>query len=156
MTTEGTETAFADTDGVGDGGLPRFSNDHPVAADGQLVYAEESYAIRGAIFEVYKTLGNGYLEEVYQKALEEELRLRAIPFAAQRPLRVVYKGRHCGDYVPDLICYDKIIVELKAVEALHERHKAQVMNYLKATGFRLGLLVNFGAYPKAAILRIAN
>ena len=122
----------------------------------KLIYEEETYAIRGAIFEVYKTLGNGYLEEVYQNALEEELRLRNIPFAAKRPLRVFYKGRDCGVYVPDFICYDKIIVEIKSVDLLHEKHRAQVMNYLKTTGFKLGLLVNFGSYPTVAISRIAN
>ena len=118
-----------------------------------LIYEEETYAIRGAIYEVYKSLGTGYLEEVYQNALEEELSLRHIPFVAKKALTVRYKGRDCGLYEPDIICFDKIIVELKAVETLHEKHSAQLMNYLKATGFKLGLLVNFCAYPKVDIRR---
>ena len=122
--------------------------------DEKLIYEEETYAIRGAIFEVYKTLGDGYLEEVYQNALEEELKLRGVPFVAKKQLHIMYKGRDCGLYEPDFICCDKIIVELKAVETLHPKHSAQLMNYLKATGHKLGLLVNFCAYPKAEIRRI--
>ena len=121
----------------------------------KLIYEEESYAIRGAVFEVYKTLGNGYLEEVYQNALEEELKLRKIPFAAKKPLHIMYKGRDCGKYEPDFICYDKIILELKAVEAIHEKHIAQTMNYLTATGYKLGMLINFCAYPQVYIKRVA-
>ena len=123
------------------------------AMNEQLLYEDESYAIRGAIYEVYKTLGSGHLEEVYQNALEEELRIRGIAFEAKKPLHVFYKGRDCGLYEPDLVCCGKIIVELKAVEALHPKHEAQLMNYLKATSRRLGFLVNFGSYPKADIRR---
>ena len=119
--------------------------------EAELIYKDETYAIRGAVYEVYKTLGNGYLEEVYQNALEEELALRHIPFHAKKMLKVCYKGRDCGVYQPDVICFDKIIVEIKAVEALHEKHSAQLMNYLKATGLKLGLLVNFCAYPRVDI-----
>ena len=122
--------------------------------DEKLIYAEETYAVRGAIFEVYKTLGDGYLEEVYQNAMEEELKLRSIPFVAKKELHIMYKGRDCGLYMPDLVCFGKIIVELKAVETLHPKHSAQLMNYLKATGHKLGLLVNFCAYPKVDIRRI--
>ena len=121
--------------------------------DTNLIYEDETYAIRGAIYEVYKSLGTGYLEEVYQNAIEEELTLRHIPFVAKKSFGISYKGRDCGFYEPDFICFDKIIVEIKAVEALHEKHSAQLMNYLKATGFRLGLLVNFCAYPKVDIRR---
>jgi len=119
----------------------------------KLIYEEESYAIRGAIFEVYKTLGSGFLEDVYQLALAEELKLRNIPFEAKKPLRIMYKGKDCELYEPDLICYEKIIVELKAVESLHPKHEAQLMNYLSATGYKLGLLVNFGAEPTVDIRR---
>ena len=122
--------------------------------DEKLIYEEETYAIRGAIFEVYRILGDGYLEEVYQNALEEELKLRNVPFAAKQKLHIMYKGRDCGLYEPDLTCFDKIIVELKAVENLHPKHSAQLMNYLRATGHKLGLLVNFCAYPKVDIRRI--
>ena len=120
----------------------------------KLIFEEETFAIRGAIFEVYKTLGDGYLEEVYQNALEEELKLRGIPFEAKKELHIYYKNRDCGLYEPDFICLGKIIVELKAVEALHPKHSAQLMNYLRATGHKLGLLVNFCAYPKVDIRRI--
>ena len=121
----------------------------------KLIYEEETFAIRGAVFEVYKTLGDGYLEEVYQNALEEELKLRGIPFVAKKELHIIYKGHDCGLYEPDFICFDKIIAELKAVETLHPKHSAQLMNYLRATGHKLGLLVNFCAYPKVDIRRIA-
>ena len=120
----------------------------------KLLYENETFAIRGAIYEVYKTLGVGYLEEVYQNALEQELQLRGIPFAAKKELHIMYKGRDCGLYEPDFICYDEIIVELKAVEALHQKHSAQLMNYLKATGIKLGMLVNFCSYPKVDIRRL--
>ena len=120
----------------------------------KLIYEDETFAIRGAIFEVYKTLGDGYLEEIYQNALEEELKLRGVPFVAKKQLHIMYKGRDCGLYEPDFICYDKIIVELKAVESLHPKHSAQLMNYLRATGHKLGLLVNFCSYPKVDIRRI--
>ena len=106
--------------------------------DTKLIYEDETYAIRGAIYEVYKSLGTGFLEEVYQNALEEELTLRNIPFVAKKELKVRYKGRDCGLYEPDFICFDKIIVELKAVESLHAKHSAQLLNYLKATSFKLG------------------
>ena len=122
--------------------------------DKNLIYDEETFAIRGAIYEVYKTLGAGYLEEIYQNALEEELSLQHIPFVAKKALRINYKGRDCGLYEPDFVCYDKIIVEIKAVETLHDKHAAQLHNYLKATGYRLGLLVNFCAYPRADIRRL--
>ena len=123
----------------------------------ELIYPTESYSIRGAIYEVYKVLGPGFLEEVYQNALEEEFGLRAIPFEAKKRLHIQYKGRDCGDYyAPDFICHGKIIVEIKSVETFHERHRAQLMNYLRATGFRLGFLVNFSSYPRVTIHRIAN
>ena len=122
----------------------------------KLVFEEESYAIRGAVYEVYKTLGDGFLEEVYQNALEEEFRLRGIGFEAKKPLHITYKGRDCGLYQPDFVCYEKIIVEIKAVETLHEKHSAQLMNYLKATGYKLGFLVNFCSFPRVDILRRAS
>ena len=120
--------------------------------DRKLIYPEECYAIRGAIFEVYHELGNGFREEVYQQCLERELAARGIPFDAKRELKIFYKGEPIEKtYIPDFMCYDKIVVEIKAVDALSAEHRSQVMNYLKLTRFRLGLLVNFGSYPKAAI-----
>ena len=117
-----------------------------------MIYEEEGFAIRGAVIEVARTLGAGFAEEVYQEALEMELSSRGIPFVAQQELSLSYKGRPLRKtYRPDLVCYGKIVVELKAVRALVPEHDAQIINYLKATGMHLGLLVNFGAWPKADI-----
>jgi len=115
----------------------------------EIIYRDESYAIMGACFEVYKEKGHGFVEPVYQECMEIELASRDIPFEAQKALPLDYKGtplKH--SYIPDLVCYGKIIVELKAVSALTDEHRAQVLNYLKATGYRLGILVNFGHHPK--------
>jgi GxxExxY protein len=112
----------------------------------ELIYKDEVYQIIGAAMEVYNQLGNGFLEAVYQDALVLELRLRKIAFQEQTPLELTYKGqtlRHT--YVPDLIVFDKIVVELKAISILGPNEEAQLLNYLKATGMRLGLLINFGA-----------
>lgn len=120
-----------------------------------IIYRTESFEIMGACFEVYKEKGSGFLEAVYQECLEMELGHRKIPFKAQVPLALTYKGRSLkGKYAPDFICYGKTIVELKAVTALSDEHRAQVQNYLRATGMRLGLLVNFGHYPKLEYERI--
>ena len=118
----------------------------------KLIYPEECFATRGAIFEVYRELGNGFREEVYQQCLEREFAARKIPFDAKRELKIFYKGEPIDKtYIPDFLCYDKIIVEIKAVESLGNEHRAQIMNYLRLTKFQLGLLVNFAAYPKVAI-----
>ena len=117
-----------------------------------IIYEQEGYSIRGAVIEVAKTLGVGFAEEVYQEALEMELSGRGIPFASQPELSLMYKGRPLRKtYRPDLVCYGKIVVELKAVRALAPEHESQIINYLKATGMHLGLLVNFGSWPKADI-----
>lgn len=121
----------------------------------KLIYKEESFQIRGAVFEVYKEKGCGFLEPVYQECMEKELELSKIPFQSQKELGLSYKGETLKQkYIPDFICFDKIIVELKSVSELIPKHRAQLMNYLKATGFKLGLLVNFGSYPKVEIERI--
>ena len=120
------------------------------------LFKDESYLIRGAVFEVYREMGCGFLESVYQECLEKELSKRGIPFVTQQELQLTYKGEPLQQtYRPDLICYGQIIVELKAVKDIAPEHKAQVINYLKATGMKLGLLVNFGTYPKASITRLA-
>lgn len=122
-----------------------------------LVYEEESYKILGACFEVYKDKGCGFLEAVYQECLEIELELQGIPFVPQRELSLTYKGRTLKQkYQPDFIVFDKIIVELKAVSALTDEHRAQLHNYLKATGYKLGLLANFGHFPKLEHERIVR
>ncbi len=121
-----------------------------------LLYEDEVFRIRGAVFEVHNEMGNGFLEGVYQECLEREFVRLNIPFVSQRPLTLSYKGEPLTQtYQPDLICCDKIILELKAVSAIVPVHRAQVMNYLKATGLKLALIVNFGTYPKAQIERIA-
>ena len=104
-----------------------------------IVYREESYAITGACFEVYKEKGVGFVEPVYQECLELEFGLRGIAFESQGRLALSYKGVPLKQgYIPDFVCMGKIIVELKAVSALTDEHRAQVHNYLRATGHRLG------------------
>jgi GxxExxY protein len=121
----------------------------------EILYADEGYAIQGAIFEVYRQMGCGFLESVYQECLELELAERGVPFVAQKQLDLHYKSRLLQQkYKPDLICFDKIIIELKATRTLDSEHQSQVLNYLNATKFRLGLLVNFGHFPKVQIERI--
>lgn len=123
---------------------------------GELIYEEESYVVKGAVFEVYKAMGAGFLEAVYQECLEEELKVRGIPFVAQPKIKISYKGRMLHQsYRADIVCYDKIILELKAVSALLPEHSAQLFNYLRATKMKLGFLVNFGHYPGVEIKRIA-
>jgi GxxExxY protein len=123
----------------------------------RIVYREESYRIVGACFEVYRDKGNGFLEAVYQECLTIEFADQKIPFVAQPWLQLDYKGRRLTqNYQPDFVCFDKIIVELKAVKELADEHRAQTINYLKATGMQLGLLVNFGHYPKLDCERFVN
>ncbi len=115
----------------------------------KIIYKEESYRIMGACFEVYKTMGCGFLEDVYQECLAFELKSQGIPFVEKQKLQLHYKGNKLRKhYEPDFICFDKIILEIKAVSTLVDEHRAQVLNYLNATGFELGMLVNFGHYPK--------
>lgn len=122
-----------------------------------IIFKEECYQINGACFEVYKEKGCGFLEDVYQECLEIEFGLKGIDYVAQYPLELEYKGHKLRKkYVPDFICFGKIIVEIKSVREVSDEHRAQVQNYLKATGYRLGLIVNFGHYPKIQIERIAN
>lgn len=122
----------------------------------KLMYEDETYAIKGAVFDVYKTMGAGFFEAVYQECLEEELRRRGIPFASQVEIKLDYKGKTLLQfYKADIVCYDKIILELKAVNSLVPEHSAQLFNYLRATKMNLGLLVNFGHYPGVEIKRIA-
>jgi GxxExxY protein len=121
----------------------------------EMLHKDEVYKIMGACFEVYKEKGCGFLEEVYQEALEMELELQGIPFSSQQEIKLYYKGREMKRrYIPDFLIVGNIIVEIKAVDKLTDRHRAQVINYLHATGLELGLLVNFGHYPKVEWERI--
>jgi GxxExxY protein len=114
----------------------------------EILMKDETYAVIGAAMEVYNVLGPGFLEAVYQEAVEIELASRGISFEAQKPLIIVYKGRPLQkQYVADLLCYRAMVVELKAMDQLTTREEAQLINYLKATGFRVGILANFG-HPK--------
>lgn len=123
----------------------------------KLVLPDESFQIMGACFEVYNHLGCGFLEAVYHEALAIELTERHIPFHDRMSLAVRYKTYTLAThYKPDFICFDKVIVEIKAVTSLCDEHRAQVHNYLKGSGVRLGLLVNFGQYPKVAYQRIVR
>ena len=123
--------------------------------DNQILYKDECYAIQGAVFEVYREMGSGFLESVYQECLEKEFCSRSIPFESQKWLKLAYKGEPLEQaYKADIVCYGSIIVEIKAVRETTGDHRAQVFNYLKASGLRLGLLVNFGHYPKATVERI--
>ena len=108
------------------------------------LYKEESYKILGAAFAVHRELGCGFLERVYQDALEYEFRERGIPYEREKKIQIMYKGKPLGEpYRADFVCYGKIIIELKAVKTLEDTHYAQVLNYLKATKMKLGILVNF-------------
>lgn len=114
-----------------------------------LIFPQESYVIRGAAFEVYRTMGTGFLESVYQECLAKEFRRRRIPFQEQ-PEVVLYfhNERLSHTFRPDFICFDKVVVELKAAQYLTHEHRSQLQNYLVATHHRLGFLMNFGHYPR--------
>lgn len=120
-----------------------------------LLYRDEAYRLIGACLAVHKDKGHGFVEAIYQDALEIELELSGIPFERQRNFSIHYRDRPLKHtYKPDLIGFDKIIIELKAAKALNDEHRAQLLNYLKITGLQLGLLVNFGSYPRLEWERI--
>ena len=111
-------------------------------------YDQELYAIIGAAMEVQNEMGEGFLELVYHDALNVELGLRSIPFETEKPITITYKGQPLDrSYKADLVCYGNIVVELKSVEVLKAEHTAQLLNYLKATGLPMGVLINFGEKP---------
>ncbi|OQY34821.1 MAG: NADH:ubiquinone oxidoreductase [Anaerolineaceae bacterium 4572_5.1] len=113
-----------------------------------LIYKDEVYAIIGAAMEVYNALGSGFLEGVYQEALEIESIQRAIPVKAQQEIVILYKGRRLKKfYIADFVAYGKIIIEIKAISKLGKNEEAQLINYLKATGMEIGVLINFGSSP---------
>ena len=114
-----------------------------------------TYAINGAVFEVNRVLGPGFLEKVYENALLIELRSRGLKAESRVPIKVLYKEDVVGEYIADILVEESVIVELKTVESLEKIHEAQLLNYLRATGIRLGLLVNF-KHPKAEIKRLVH
>jgi len=121
----------------------------------KVIYRELSYRVMKAVFEVHNALGPGFIEGVYEEALAYELELRGIPFERQKAVTVRYKGRVVGIHRLDLVVDGKIILELKAVSAITDVFKQQTLSYLKATGLRLGILINFGA-PRVEYTRIVN
>jgi GxxExxY protein len=131
-------------------------NHEPHEPHKHVLYPEEVFRIQGAVFEVNRRIGAGFLEAVYQECLALEFEKRGIPFVAQPQLRLTYDDKLLKQtYSPDFVCFDCIIVELKAVAAIAVEHRAQVINYLKASELKLGLLINFGGAPKARIERFA-
>lgn len=122
-----------------------------------LIFQDECYAILGACFEVYKDKGCGFHEPVYQECLGIEFEYRHVPVIPQPSLSLEYRGRILAQqYFPDFVCFGKVIVELQSVVAITDEHRAQVLNYLKAGSFKLGLLANFGHYPKLEYERIVK
>lgn len=115
----------------------------------ELLYRDEAYRVIAACIAVHKDKGPGFTEPVYQDSLEIELELSGIPYDRQRNYQLRYRGRPLKHtYTPDVLCFDCIIVEIKAAKSLCDEHRAQVLNDLKATGHQLGLLVNFGSHPR--------
>lgn len=122
-----------------------------------ILFKEESYRITGACFEVYNHMGSGFLEAVYQECLAIEFGEQNIPFVEQPNIIVKYKHHALKKhFVPDFLCYDKIVIEIKAEKNLDNIDRAQIINYLKATELQLGILVNFGHYPKLETERFVN
>ncbi len=113
------------------------------------MYEQEVYNINGAIYEVYKRLGCGFLEKVYQEALEQEFKFRNIPYEREKEFKIKYRDSFLHQtYIADFVCYGKIIIELKAVEEILGIHKAQVINYLNISNMKIGILVNFNSYER--------
>lgn len=121
----------------------------------EFLYKDETYNILGSCFNVYNNIGHGLLESVYQECLELEFDEQLVSFKAQQLLNLSYCGTPLKQkFIPDFVCYDKIIVEIKSVKQLLPEHEAQLFNYLRITGLKVGLLVNFGAFPKLDYKRI--
>lgn len=121
----------------------------------ELLFREESYKIIGACFEVYKSKGCGFTEPIYQECWGIEFRMQQIPFVPQAAMELDYKGTKLEQsFRVDFVCYGSIVVELKAVSRLVDAHRAQILNYLHANKFRLGLLVNFGHHPRLEYERL--
>ena len=115
----------------------------------ELILKDESYAVIGAAMEVHRVLGPGFLEKVYQEAMQLELSALRIPFEAEKPIGIEFKGQCLTQrYYADLVCFEQIIVEMKALKQLSGKEDAQILNYVRATGFKVGLLINFGSHGK--------
>jgi GxxExxY protein len=121
----------------------------------EYLHKDLTHKIIGAAFEVYRELGYGFLEKIYERALIQELKSQGLEVENQKPIKVFYKGQPVGDYIADLWIDNKIIVELKAEKEMNPKHEAQLINYLKATNSKVGLLINFGQ-SKCQPKRIVN
>ena len=130
-------------------------HEYDIKMDGKILYRNLSYQIMQAVFEVHNKLGPGFLESVYEEALVHELTLRQIPFERQKEIKIRYKAKLVGVHRLDLVVEDKIILELKAVTELTDAFKQQTLSYLKATGLKLGILINFGS-KRVEYIRMAN
>jgi GxxExxY protein len=123
----------------------------------ELLFRDESFRIVSACFEVYNQKGFGFTEPIYQECLRHEFLLQRIPFLEQPRIPMIYKGIEMEQFfVPDFICFDKIVVELKSVSQLTDAHRAQTLNYLHACELDLGILINFGQYPKLKYERLVR
>jgi GxxExxY protein len=122
---------------------------------GELIYEDLTFRIRKSLFNVYNTLGPGFREETYKQAVRSDFELENIPFEKEKTYPVVYRGQTVDEYRVDLLAFGKIIIELKSVTELHPRFEAQLLSYLKVTGLKLGLLVNFGG-TELIIRRLVN
>ena len=123
----------------------------------ELILKKEVYAVVGAAIDVHRELGPGFLESIYQEAMEIELSSRNVPFVAQQPIAVQYKGVTLKkQYFADLVCFEQIIVEIKALARLSGTEQAQLLNYLKGTGFPIGILINFGSHGKLEWKRLVK
>jgi len=134
-----------------------YHKPHKPHEQANIFFKEESFLINSCIYEVNRKLGTGFLEAVYQEALEIELKHKNIPFERQKGLKIFYDETPLScKYIADIICYEKIIIEIKAVSNINNQHKAQLLNYLAITGLNLGLLVNFNSFPKAEVIRMVR
>ncbi|HQU91848.1 MAG TPA: GxxExxY protein [Pyrinomonadaceae bacterium] len=135
--------------------MARIAQSDEIGSSNRYILEDETYAIIGAAMEVYYKLGNGFAEPVYQEALGIEFELRDVLFEPQKRLHIEYKGRSLEKgYIADFMCFDEIIVEIKAIASLSPLDWSQIMNYLKASRLRVGLLFNFGSHGKMEMKRI--
>jgi len=120
----------------------------------KILYRELGYQVQGALQDVYNSLGPGFREETYRRAVMKALQARGVPFETEKTIDIRYRGAVIDEYRLDLVVDGKIILELKAVDELHPRFEAQLLSYLRASGMRLGLLVNFGSDKLMVVRRI--
>jgi len=121
---------------------------------GKLEYEELTYKIRGAIFEVYNVLGPGFKELIYNNALREEFNKRGVKYIEKRRIKISYKGKNIGTYEPDFVIEDKVVIEIKALDIMPRIFEKQLYSYLKATKYKIGILVNFGSEKLDIIRRV--